>query len=285
MISIIIPAYNEREGISGVLEEVRSASSKLKAMKEESEIIVVDDGSTDGTREILGREKGIRVIKHSRNRGYGAALKTGIRASKGDWILITDADGTYPNADIPRLVKEKDGCDMVVGSRTGTEVRVPFFRKPAKAMLGVLANYMARTKIPDLNSGMRLFRKDVAERFFNIFPDGFSFTTTITMACFCNGYDVKYVPINYMKRKGKSTIKPKEFANFILLIIRVVSYFDPLRFFVPMSLLLFALAMLVTGYSVFVLGQLMDVTVSVLLIASLQTAFLGIIADMISKKR
>ena len=154
--------------------------------------------------------------------------------------MITDADGTYPVEEIPSLLKWTDRYDMVVGARTGEIVKIPFLRRPAKWFLRKLASYLAKTKIPDLNSGLRVFKKDIALKYWKLFPDGFSFTSTITMACLTNNYDVKYIPINYYKREGKSTIHPiRDFIGFNNLLLRLVIHFSPLRVFIPFALLLF----------------------------------------------
>ena len=199
-VSIIIPAYNEEGMIGRVLSEVN------KVMKNSNwgyETMVIDDGSSDGTGRIA-EKKGARLISHLRNRGYGAALKTGIRNAKNDTILITDADGTYPAKEIPQLLKEMKDYDMVVGARTGEEVRMPFFRRPAKFFLNRLASYLSERKIPDINSGLRAFKKDIALKYFHILPPKFSFTTTLTLAFLSDDYLVKYIPIDYRKRRGRS---------------------------------------------------------------------------------
>src|SRR5262249_22502084 len=157
----------------------------------EHEIIVVDDGSKDKTRR-AAEEAGAVVLRHPRNRGYGASLKTGITVAAYDVICITDADGTYPVERIPELLAELRTADMVVGARTGARVAIPLIRKPAKWVLNRLANYITSTKIPDLNSGLRLFRRDAALQYFHMLPDQFSFTTTITMAMLCDKYAVTY---------------------------------------------------------------------------------------------
>jgi len=276
-ITLLIPAYNEEKGIGPVLEQV-------KALGLPGEILVVDDGSTDKTFE-AAQIPGITVLRHDVNRGYGQSLKTGILASKHDIVVITDADGTYPNEDIAKLLSHMDYYDMVVGARTGKSVKIPLLRKPAKKFLNLLANYLAGVEIPDLNSGLRVFRKSVAREFFNILPSGFSFTTTITLAMLSNGYRVKYVPINYHQREGKSKIHPiRDTIGFTTLIVRTTLYFNPLKIFMPMSgvVLLAAIGLLV--YSKVVLGRVMDISVIVLLSAALQIAVIGMLADLIDKR-
>jgi glycosyltransferase involved in cell wall biosynthesis len=204
-----------------------------------AEIIVVDDGSKDKTaRE--AKAAGARVIQHRSNRGYGASLKTGIMAASNDIIAITDADGTYPAKYLPEMLVELEHADMVVGSRTGADVNIPLSRRPAKWFLRVMANYVANTKIPDLNSGLRVFRRDVAMQYFAILSDQFSFTTTITLAMLCDKYAVSYVPIDYRKRQGKSKIMPWDAGSFAVLIMRVAMLFRPLRVFLPIAVMCIA---------------------------------------------
>ena len=280
-VSIIIPAYNEEGMIGRVLSEVN------KVMKNSNwgyETMVIDDGSSDGTGRIA-EKKGARLISHLRNRGYGASLKTGIRNAKNDTILITDADGTYPAKEIPKLLKEMKDCDMVVGARTGEEVRMPFFRRPAKFFLNRLASYLSERKIPDINSGLRAFKKDIAQKYFHILPPKFSFTTTLTLAFLSDDYLVKYIPIDYRKRRGRSKIRPlRDTWAFLLLIIRTIIYFNPLKVLLPLASFLFLLGIVVLFCSKFVLQQVMDITVILLIVISLLVALLGLIADLIVKR-
>lgn len=276
-LSVIIPVYNEEEAIQKTVREVQSA---LKQVKSSSEVILVNDGSTDATAAILKKLSGVRIVAHVRNRGYGASLKTGIRSAQGKWILIVDADGTYPINAIPLLLKETSSYDMVVGARTGEKVSIPFFRRPAKWFLNLITTYLTGTKIPDLNSGLRVFRKEIAERFFHLFPEGFSFTTTITVACLTNGYSVRFVPINYYKRKGKSTMRPQQFFAFLQLIARLITCFKPLNFFLPPSLLLVLLGLIkmildLIHQNYFGVGGVMVV------LAGIQIFMMGLLADLI----
>ncbi|MCC6862068.1 MAG: glycosyltransferase family 2 protein [Bryobacterales bacterium] len=232
-VSVVIPAYNEELGVGHVVEELRSL---LDRHGFESEIVVVDDGSRDNTAE-LAAQAGARVLRHRSNRGYGASLKTGIAAALHDTILITDADGTYPASYIPELLAELEHADMVVGARTGANVRIPLVRRPAKWALNSLANYLAGYRIPDLNSGMRAFRRNMVMQYFSILPNYFSFTTTITLAMHCDRYAVSYLPIDYRARKGKSKIVPWDAGSFLVLILRTAMLFRPLRIFIPVMLL------------------------------------------------
>jgi glycosyltransferase involved in cell wall biosynthesis len=279
-VSIVIPAYNEQEGIGPTIASTQEVMDRHDWAYE---IIVVDDGSTDGTAGEVDQQPGIRLIQHHTNRGYGSALKTGIRQAAHDWIAIIDADGTYPAEALPLLLGELNGLDMVVGSRPPTQV--PTIRRPAKWCLARLAEYLAETKIPDLNSGMRVFRKDLALSYFNILPSAFSFTITITIAFLSDHYLVKFVPIPYQPREGTSKIKPvQDTLNFIQLILRTVMYFNPLKVLMPVSLLLLLVAIAIGLYSLLTQGRIMDITVITLSIAAIQVGVLAMIADMIQKK-
>lgn len=284
-ISVIIPAYNEEESIIGVITKIRD---NLKIIDGSCEIIVVNDGSTDNTGKVLETSKmNIKLLTHERNVGYGAALKTGIKNAEYENIVITDADGTYPNERILDLVHtlEEGGFDMVVGARTGKNAKIPLVRRPAKWVITKLANYLSGTKIPDLNSGLRVMRKEVVNKFMNILPDGFSFTSTITLALLTNGYSVKYVPIDYFKRKGKSKIRPiYDTFNFIQLIIRTVLYFNPLKVFFPLSLFLVLIAFLILIVSLLLTGKGMDVTFGVILMTAVIVITIGMLADLIDKR-
>lgn len=280
-ISVVIPAYNEEKAIEMTLAGI---DDMLKPLGIQYEIVVVDDGSIDRTAEIAAA-KGVKLIRHNVNKGYGASLKSGIRVASYDYILMIDADGTYPLDQIPLLIKEAGNYDMVVGARTGRDVKISSARKPAKFILNKLAEYLAETKIPDLNSGLRIFKKDVILKFFYILPSGFSFTTTITLALLVNDYSVSFVPINYYKRIGKSKIRPvKDTFNFMFLIIRTVLYFNPLKIFIPVSLSLFVAGIFVFLYSYYFLGRIMDVSTILLLVTSIQVSAIGLLADLIDKK-
>lgn len=283
--TVILPCYNEEGAILDTI------SSLLDTLKDSGhyELIVVNDGSTDASLRILQeaaqKYPALRVINHTRNRGYGAALKTGIRRARADLIVITDADGTYPNERIPELLEIAKDADMVVGARTAIgEVNYPFIRKIPKWFMIRYASWLAGQNIPDMNSGMRVFHKNVAEKFLNILPDSFSFTTTITLAMLTNYYNVRYVPIGYSSRIGKSKIKPiRDTLNFLQLIIRTGMYFAPLRVFSPIVVAM-ALAFLISlGYDAFYLRNLTDKTL-IILMFTLNTALFALVADMIDKR-
>ena len=279
MITVLIPAHNEEKAISAVLDEL------VGVLKDETyEIIVIDDGSTDNTAKIV-QEKRVKLIQHTHNIGYGAAIKTGIKNAANDLILIIDGDGSYPVKAIPELLKEVDQYDLVIGARTGEEVKIQLYRRPAKWFLSKLANYLSETKIPDLNSGMRIFRRKDVVKIYNILPNKFSFTTTMTLAYHTTGLLVKYVPINYYKRAGKSKIRPfKDGFNFIMLIFRTITYFNPLKVFLPVGFAFFVAAILVFLFSKIITGRFMDVTTVILVVAAIQTVLFGLLADLVVRR-
>ena len=278
--SIIIPCFNEEESISMTIKE-------LQGLELNCEIIVIDDGSTDGTSKITKKINGIKLIQHDENIGYGTAIKTGINNAEYENIVITDADGTYPNDKIPKLVSHlvENNLDMVIGSRTGSNVKIPVIRKPAKWAIGKLANYVTDQKIPDINSGLRVFRKSAFMPFINIVPEGFSFTTTITLGMLSGGYKVEFIPIDYFRRSGKSKIRPiRDTMNFVKLILRIGLYFAPLKIFMPISIGLFLLAIGWGVFTKFVLGELADVSSLIIAMTGFQVSVLAFIAELINHR-
>ncbi len=282
-ISAIIPVFNEEKIVFKVISELKEI---LKKCNDSHEIIVIDDNSTDQSGKILQTIEGINLIQHPKNRGYGASLKTGIKNAQGEWILIVDADGTYPLDSILDLYKYLNKYDMIVGARTGKNVNIPFFRRPAKKFISLLANFLSGQKIPDLNSGLRFFKKELALNYFHLFPERFSFTTTITLALISDEYLVKFIPIDYFKREGKSSISPlKDFFYFISLVVRIVSYFRPLKVFASLSLALFFSAILFFIYCFYFLHIIADTTLVIVSMASLQIFLSGLVAELIVKSR
>ena len=282
-LSVIIPAFNE---IQAIESELKKLNEVLTSARLKYEMIVVDDGSTDGTGEAAEKLNLVKVLRHERNKGYGAALKTGIRSARHDIICIVDADCTYPLEDIPDLVNVliKNQLDMVVGARTGKKVVTNWVRFPAKWILRRLANYLAGFKIPDLNSGLRVMKKDTVQRFFNILPSGFSFTTTITLAMLTNDFRVDYVPVNYYARKGNSKIRPlPDILNFLMLIIRTTMYFNPLKIFLPISMGMFLCGTVLLLFRFFVKNILISTTIT-LFVGSFTVLAIGLLADLIDKR-
>jgi glycosyltransferase involved in cell wall biosynthesis len=278
-ITVVIPALNEARAIGPILEQIQSVVADADL---EAEIIVVDDGSTDSTADEVTEHQGVRLIKHTHNRGYGAALKTGIRQAQHNTIIILDADGTYPCNMIPHLVAQIGAYDMAIAARTGSEVHVPLSRRPAKWALNRLANYLSGLEIPDLNSGMRAFRRDVVMNYFRLLPSGFSFTTTLTLALLTNDYNVVNIPIDYYPRTGQSKLHPlRDTINFFSLVVRLVLSFRPLRVFVPLALLLSVVSLVKIIYDINVYDFHLATSTVVLASLTFQIIVLGLIADLV----
>jgi len=236
-VSVVLPCYNERDHVELEVKRIRAA---LDAAGMRHEVICVDDGSTDGTREVLEAIPGIRVILLPRNQGSGTARRIGTQQARGRVVVWTDADLTYPNERIPELVGLLDDTyDQVVGARRTEAGTIKLLRVPAKWAIRKLAAYLTATDIPDLNSGLRAFNRSVAAPYLRLLPAGFSCVTTITLAFLSNGHPIRYVPIDYFKRAGRSKFHPlKDAYNYILQILRMVMYFNPLRVLMPLGLTL-----------------------------------------------
>ncbi len=281
--AVIIPVYNERGAIEDTIHRVQGICAKVPDY--DFEIICINDGSSDGTHEILERVEGVTVITHEVNRGYGAALRTGLDYCSQEWIFITDADGTYPLEDLPRLLEiAATGVDMVVGARQGSGISASLPHQLARWILRKMVHGLTGVMVPDLNSGMRVFRKSLYQEFRHLLPMGFSFTTTLTVASLYSGRKVRYTPINYERRVGKSNIKPvKDFFGFSMLIVRLASYFEPLRFFLPAAFLLAGLGVLRAIRDVIVVNQFGALSV-ILMLTAFQVFVLGVIADVIVRR-
>jgi glycosyltransferase involved in cell wall biosynthesis len=282
MISIVIPAYNEEEAIARDIETIIDTMGKTAYRWE---LIVVNDGSTDRTREIVEAYPEVQLVNHPYNLGGGAARNTGIRKAKGDIVVIADGDGTYPLHDIPRLIEALEGYDMVVGARTREAGSLKILRTPAKWFIRKLAEFMTSSKIPDLNSGMRVMRRDVFMKFIDMLPPGHSWVSTITLSFLSRSHPVNYAPIDYYPRKGKSSFKPvKDTVNYLMLVYRTIIWFNPLRIFLPLALLLLlgGLGKAVADMARFHLH--IATSTVVILISALQIFTIGLLADLISKR-
>ena len=276
-ISVVMPAYNEAGMVGPQIERIRDVMDRAGYPYE---LIVVNDGSLDDTADIVRQHDAILISKRY-NRGYGAALKTGIAAAKYDWILIIDADGTYPAESIPELLQALPDYDMVVAARTGKNVHIPLIRRPMKWVLGRLANYLAGYPIPDLNSGLRVFRKSLAQKFEHLLPSGFSFTSTITMSSLLNDYRVLYLPIDYHKRVGLSKVRALHVYDFLLVILRTAIYFNPLRFFLPLGAVFFTVGLGKLGYDVW--RWKISPNGGLLIVAAMIVWAVGLLSDQLSR--
>ncbi len=300
-VTVVVPAFQEREGLGMVLSELQAMA---EGWDRPVEIVVVDDASDDGTAEVVAEVvaesavSGVRLVRHDRNLGYGASLKTGIQAARFETIAIIDADGTYPAEAIPGMVESLAGVDMVVGDRSGHPSAIPLIRRPAKALLRGLARYVTGISIPDLNSGLRVFRKSLVAQYLPILSERFSFTTTLTIASLCDGLAVVYCPIEYGQRVGHSKLVAWDFFGFLSLVTRLSILFRPLRVFAPMALVSFFLGGVKLAWDVSVaagkegagdLGALLETeTVStsavVLFLVAVQMLLMGMMAESMARR-
>jgi polyisoprenyl-phosphate glycosyltransferase len=280
-VTVVLPAYNE---VGHVRAEVDRITAALEASSYSFEILVVDDGSTDGTPEAVEGLPHVRIIRFPVNRGSGTARRIGSAQARGRYVAWTDADMTYPNERIPELVDHLEAgfADQVVGARTTEEGTYKALRVPAKWAIRNLAQYLTQSKIPDLNSGLRVFKKDVARPYLRLLPPGFSCVTTITLSFLANGHVVEYVPITYRERAGRSHFHPiKDAYRYILQVLRMVTYFEPLRVFGPV-----ALTLLLIGSGKFVFDQIREpfniaANTLLLLLGGLILFAVGLLADLI----
>jgi glycosyltransferase involved in cell wall biosynthesis len=274
----VLPVYNERGHLD---REIRRIRRSLADSPYSFEMIIVDDGSTDGSAVELVSGADVRVIRLAQNRGAGAARRIGTEAAAGRFVVWSDADMSYPNDRIPELVASLEGYDQVVGARTSEEGSQRVLRVAAKWFIRKLASYLLRTPIPDLNSGFRAFRRDIGLEFMRLIPDGFSCVTTLTMAFIANGYAVRHVPIPYAKRAGSSKFRPwTDTKRYLTQVVRMVVGYEPLRVFVPAAVALAAFA---------IVGLVLDAVAGVGFgadplitgLAALNVLMLGFVADAI----
>ena len=277
-VSVVLPIYNET-GHAG--DEIRRIRKALDESKYTYEIIVVDDGSSDGSSDAVAEFPEIQVIRFTQNRGSGFARRVGTKAARGRVVVWTDVDMTYPNEEIPNLVDDLAGHDQVVGARTSEAGTAKFFRVPAKWFIRKLASYLTGTKIPDLNSGLRAFRRDVGSQFLHMLPFGFSCVTTLTMAFLSNGYSVKYVPIEYHPRAGESKFHWwSDTRRYLLQVIRMVLMYDPLKAFMPIATLILTTGVIKLLFDV--VGKDFRVATNTLLVffAGFSVALVALLSDL-----
>ncbi|MFN7973268.1 MAG: glycosyltransferase family 2 protein [Acidobacteriota bacterium] len=275
-VSVVIPVYNEAPALGKVLDDVKAA---MERAGHPYEIVVVDDCSTDGSGDIaLGR--GVKVIRHPEQRGSGASRKTGTRAANGDVVVMLDADGTYPAAAIPEILAYFPAYDQVIGWRQKERGTHPILRGFAKYLIRQLACYLTQKNIPDLNSGMKAFKRAPMLAYLHLLPDGFSCVTTMTLAFLCNGYSIRYHPIEYYARIGTSKFHPiKDTWAYLLTAIRMVMYFNPLRVFLPLSIAMIVLGAIKTVYDVWTFDmQQSDI---VIFVSAVVILAMGLLADLI----
>lgn len=279
-LTVVIPAKNEEAGIGPLLQELKGVIAKVAGLS--YEVLVIDDGSSDATAEVA-RGLGANVISHPESLGNGAAVKRGIREARGDWILLLDGDGQHPPESIPDLLEMADLHDMVVGSRNGSGGAL--HRNLANRIYNRLASYVTLRKIPDLTSGFRLMRADVAKSYAYLLPNTFSYPTTITLAMLRGGYSVGFCPVSVRARQGKSHIHlVRDGSRFFLIILRIATFFAPLRVFLPIAV---AMAAVGTGWYVYTyLTQARLTNGAILLWTQATVVFaLGLISEQIAALR
>jgi glycosyltransferase involved in cell wall biosynthesis len=278
-VSVVLALYNE----AGHLEqEIKRIAQALDASDYSFEIIVVDDGSTDGSAELLAAITGIRFLRLGRNHGAGYARRVGTLEARGRVVVWTDVDMTYPNDEIPLLVDALADYDQVVGARRSEQGRAKALRVPAKWAIRKLASYLTATRIPDLNSGLRAFRRDVALQYLHLLPDGFSCVSTITLCFLSNGYSVRYVPIDYYPRAGRSKFRPiKDTQRYVTQVVRMVLTYNPLKVFAPLAAALFAIGTVKLGVDLFQKDWRVATNTLLILFTAFQLLAIGLIADLI----
>ena len=229
-ISIIIPVYNEGEVVKEVINEIQK---QIKKVNIDYEIIIVDDGSNDNTKEILGslNKENIKIITHPKNMGYGEAILTGVKNAKYEYIATIDADGSYLAEDLLKLTTEVEEFDLVIGARKGKEFWGSMLKHPARLLFLFLAEFTVGEKIPDVNSGLRIFKKSsFLELKFPVICRGFSFSSTMTLAFLAEGRFVKFVPISYLSRKGKSKVNYiRDTLRTLQVLTEIITFYNPLK--------------------------------------------------------
>lgn len=283
-LTVLLPAYNEELAIGPVLAEVVEALAELEGSHE---ILVVDDASTDRTAEVAEQfardcwQCPIRVIRCPENRGAGAARKVGVREAHGELVVMLDADGSYPAECIRDLIAHFPAYDQVNGARTSEQGTLPWLRRPAKWFIRMLACYLTGYRIPDLNTGLKAFKRDRMLPWLWVVPNGFSCVTTMTLAFLTNGYAVKYVDVPYRPRIGKSKFHPiKDTWAYLATVLRMVLYFRPLKIFLPLAGLLMTGGVLTSLLSFYTTGSMQESDI-VVFTAGFMTAMLGLLAEVI----
>jgi glycosyltransferase involved in cell wall biosynthesis len=289
-VTVVLPCYNEENHVRAEIERIVKA---MNASGITYELLAVDDASTDNTLDVLQKAEldfpNLRVLPFRRNGGSGTVRRVGSQIARGEIVVWTDADMSYPNERIPELVKMLDEdatIDQVVGARTSEEGTYKFLRVPAKWLIRKVAEWLTNQKIPDLNSGLRAFRKDVAQPYLRLLPPGFSCVTTITVAFLSNQHDVLYVPIEYAKRAGTSKFKfVRDAYLYILQVLRMVMYFNPLKALMPLALTLLGIGLGKGIYDVIAHPVRLATNTILVFLTGLIIASLALLADLIVRSR
>lgn len=276
LVTILIPAYNEEQSIGTTVD-------KLKTLYPEFEVLVIDDGSTDNTLQVA-MDAGANVWPHPYNIGNGAAIKSGLRIAKGEWVIMMDADGQHKSEDIARLLEFKDSHDMVVGARSNSS-ETSLHRDIANTIYNWFASYVTKFRVEDLTSGFRMVRLSAARQFIYLLPNTFSYPTTLTMAYLRSGRSVKYIPIETKYRLGKSKIKLiQDGTRFFLIITKVAILFSPFRIFLPISLFFFLTGLFYYFFTFATAGRFTNMS-AMLLSISVIIFMIGLVSEQISQMR
>lgn len=277
-VTILLPCYNEEKALPIVVNDINNVMVKTKYSYE---ILVVDDNSTDNSY-LIAKKLNCRTIKHKTNKGSGGSRKTGIVNAKGEIIVMLDADGTYTASDIPKMLEYFPEYDQVNGARTMEKGTLPWLRSPAKWLIRMLASFLANRLIPDLNTGLKAFKKDIMINYLWAIPDGFSCVSSMTLAFLCNGYEVKYIPTEYHERIGVSKFHPiKDTYLYIITVFRLITYFNPLKIYLPISIILILFGLIKSLYDRLFLIQRLQLSDIVILICGIIIIFQGLLADLI----
>lgn len=281
-VTVVLPVHNE---VGHVREEIERVRAALAASRHSFELLVIDDGSTDGSKEVLAQVQGIELVDLPQNHGVGFARRLGTRLARGEVVVWTDVDMSYPNDKIPELVDSlEDWCDQVVGARRTEEGTHVWARKPAKWFIRNLACFLVQTHIPDLNSGFRAMRRSVALPYLHLLPNGFSCVSTITLCFLSNGHGVRYVDIDYAKRAGHSKFRYfHDTYQYLLQVVRMVMTFNPLRVFLPLGGLLLAIAVGKVLYDTFNRDFWITTNAVILTVVAWQVISIGLLADLICR--
>jgi len=282
-LTILLPCYDEEQAIVPVIAELRDA---LSGWPGAWEILVVDDASRDASTE-RAEATGVRVVRRVQNGGAGAARKTGIRVARGRLVAMLDADGTYPAKHLPELLSYFPEWDQVNGARSSEQGTLRWLRTPAKWTIRKLGEWIAGRRIPDLNTGMKVFKREQMRRYLWAIPDGFSCVSSMTLAFLCNGHAVRWVPVEYRTRIGHSKFHPvRDAARYLATVVRIVMYFRPLRVFLPLALAVAGLG-LAKGFYSWQLSEKHTLQESdiVILLAAVMIGVVGLLADLIVAQR
>jgi len=290
LVTIVLPCFNERDH---VIAEVERICAAMDGSGLSYELLAIDDASTDDTlrllEDALPRFPHLRLMPFRRNGGSGTARRIGTSDARGEIVVWTDADMTYPNERIPELVQmllEDPTYDQVVGARTSEEGSHKILRVPAKWMIRKIAERLSNSSIPDLNSGLRAFRRSVSLPYLRLLPPGFSCVTTITLAFLSNQHDIKYVPIDYAKRSGTSKFHfVKDAYRYILQVLRMVMYFNPLKVLMPLALWLIGIGLAKGVYDLFAHFGRFAVNTVLIFITGMLVGALALLADLIVRSR